>query len=167
MSADELTMLRAALSQLDGKLDYKVFAKDIGAPNPSAAWKRWDYYKKKLFRSAGIGPQPVTPQRTPNSKKSGSPSKKRKSVETDEEADDEEEIGCSRGEDNEKAGVRFKATETPTKRLPARAARATVFKAEDDEYFEDFEKFKGSGHVGSDMEDEEKDSEEFSDVEEV
>ena len=135
MSADELAMLRAALSQLDGKLDYKVFAGGVGAPNPRAASKRRDYYKKKLFRSVGIGPQPVIPQRTPNSKKSGSPSKKRKLVESDEEADDEEEIRS--------------------------------FRREDDEYFEDFEKFKDSGHVGSDMEEdeeEEKIREEFSDV---
>jgi len=130
MSSDEVTLLRAAVSQLDGKLDYGKFAKDIGAPNSNAAMQRWLRYKKKLF--AGGNPPTArtatpSPRKTPNSKSSAakkSPTKKRKAESSEDDADDEIDLGVQ--EDRERTPV----IESPTRRLPSRKAGVSSFKEE-------------------------------------
>lgn len=143
MADSERLMMESALRQLDGKMNYKILAQDLGIGDDASAAKRanmrWLRFRAKLLKihtgspAASHGTKRASPEHSTTSKgkptKNGSPTKKSKIKAMD--SDDEEEMQIK----EEKGAV---VLETPTRRGPERQGRVTTFKDEGNEE-EDFD----------------------------
>ncbi|ESZ91451.1 hypothetical protein SBOR_8174 [Sclerotinia borealis F-4128] len=168
MSSTETKLVMSVLSQVEvGRIDYDKLAKDIGVATPKAARCRWDRYRQKLAKGAGLPPTSarkavgaskkigaVSPKKAGGSpKKSGRESLKKSrgraiKRESDEDEEEEEVNAGEEGEemdyDKEGTDVDIKVEEpvTPLRKLPYRQARVTKFveetsDAEDEQEEED------------------------------
>jgi hypothetical protein len=120
MESDREILLLGVLNQLDltGKIDYKILARDIGAPSPGAAKVRWSRFRTKLRSPTGRSPKkPAGVQKFTKSpaEKVKWARKESSKVEDGGRADDEMEI-----ED----------VPNPVRRMPPRKARVADFKDE-------------------------------------
>ena len=163
MSDADKQLMMAALRQLDGKIDFIRLAQDLGVSSNKTAWQRWSRFRSKLntFPPApksslenGRTAQVTTPSKTPKAKpKTRSPRKKRKIFSSDEEGDDELSLNVKNETGHNENGDVSPAFETPTRKLPSRAARVATFKEEssDNEEEEEQEDFDliDSRHEGT------------------
>jgi len=159
MSFDsDKALMEAALRQLEGKIDYHILASDLGLTGHTAtntARMRWTRFKKRLNedksnnsttpKKPATTPPPKTTSKITKAKPKGS-SKKRK---IDKEGEEEDILGIKdEFDDAESAVWEAELLQTPTRRLPGRAARVTTFKSEDsdDEEFQNLE--LGGSEIG-------------------
>ncbi|KAI9647041.1 hypothetical protein NHQ30_005043 [Ciborinia camelliae] len=182
MASMEEKLIMGVLSQIEvGRIDYdrEELATYIGVATPKAARCRWDRYRQKLTKGAGLQPTTarksvgvakkigsVSPKKAGGSPKKngrGSPKKsrgrniKKESDEEEEELDvDVDEDGEGEEMDYDKEGaddhIKIEESVTPSRKLPSRRARVTKFVEETSDAEDEQEEEDGEWQVCAEVE---------------
>jgi hypothetical protein len=167
MSEDtDKELMMAVLRQIDGTIDYRVLANDLGLEKPKNAWQRWSRFKTKNF-AAGAKTSPATPKAkkaqiiqpakvlTSNGKKGPATKKRKRASDDDEDEDDELDINLDLKNELEELEGDGTLQGKPFRRLPARKTRRVIaFKEESSE-----DDNSGHGSDSGEMEDDGLDTE--------
>jgi hypothetical protein len=159
MADGDKELMMAALRQLDGSMNFKILAQDLGMNSANSANKRWSRFKVKLHRgnpTASATTSPVkmqsspakSPKRNADTLNQKTSAKKRRINSSDEE-EEEDDLEVKEEPNGDAVDPRTAFT-TPPRRLPARSARVRTFKeATSDEEEPEDEDFADSGHGGT------------------